>query len=230
MSIRKNGVTKFLCHSKTLLDIAQRYGWLPGARYTNLRDVRHVERLGFLDIDWEDYRFHLHIKAASATRPFMTVAQDVERASDLNRILDQAELLNEHADQVVIVPKDESLSENLSARIPSKFILGYSVPTRYGGTRVAVQSFAGRPVHLLGGRPDVQRQIAKYLWVVSVDGNRFTLDAKFGDYFDGKGFRPHPLGGYQRCVEDSIQNINKLWECYRPVLAVKSNGENYARA
>jgi hypothetical protein len=51
--------------------------------------------------------------------------------------------------------------------------------------------------------------------VVSMDCNRFTLDAQFGDYFDGRRFRPHPVGGYERCLEDSVLNINKLWVDYR---------------
>jgi hypothetical protein len=50
--------------------------------------------------------------------------------------------------------------------------------------------------------------------VVSFDCNRFTLDAQFGDYFDGRAFRPHPRGGYEACIRASIRNINKLWRSY----------------
>ncbi len=32
-------VLKFTTHSKKVLKHAKRHGWLPGARYTNLRDV-----------------------------------------------------------------------------------------------------------------------------------------------------------------------------------------------
>jgi hypothetical protein len=49
--------------------------------------------------------------------------------------------------------------------------------------------FFKRPVHLLGGRPDVQRLLAEIMPVVSLDCNRFTLDTAFGDYFDGDKFR-----------------------------------------
>src|SRR2546423_413471 len=89
---------------------------------------------------------------------------------------------------------------------PPVKIVGYSVPTKYGRTGIPLQYFRGRKVHLLGGRPDVQRKIACSLDVVSLDLNRFTLDAKFGDYFDGEIFRPHPVGGYHRCLRDSIRN------------------------
>lgn len=55
-------------------------GWRPGARYTNLRDVRHVqfEEYGFLDIDWKNYCFDSHLAAAAKVRPFVTVARDIE--------------------------------------------------------------------------------------------------------------------------------------------------------
>jgi hypothetical protein len=44
-------------HSDTVLEIAVAYGFWPGARYTNLRDVKRFARLGFLDIDWSDTTF-----------------------------------------------------------------------------------------------------------------------------------------------------------------------------
>lgn len=214
-ALGERGVVRFLCHSRRAVSIAVRFGWLPGARYTNLRDVRVFDRLGFLDIDWTSYNFGRHLSAAKATRPMMTVARDVERASDLNRIVDQARELSLYADFVVIVPKARKFRAGFEHLIPPQFILGYSVPSRYGGTTLSPELFT-RPVHLLGGRPDVQRQLADRMNVVSVDGNRFTLDAAFGDFFDGKRFRPHPVGGYDRCLTDSVKNIDRLWRNYVP--------------
>jgi hypothetical protein len=209
-------VLKFVTHSKAVLRVAYQYGWLPGARYTNLRDVREFDRLGFLDIDWRNYDFKRHLKAAQATQPLITVARDVMSADDLERTIDQADELAQYCWRVVIVPKARAFTTTLNDVIPSRFALGYSVPTCYGGTRIAPARFRS-PVHLLGGRPDVQRGIAKLLPVFSVDCNRFTLDARFGDYFDGEMFRPHPVGGYSRCIRDSIKNINRLWTDYRMV-------------
>jgi hypothetical protein len=93
------------------------------------------------------------------------------------------------------------------------FRIGYSVPTRYGGTTICPTKFIG-DVHLLGGRPDVQRSLANHMQVASLDGNRFTLDAQFGDYFDGSRFKPHPIGGYAACLDESPTQIAKLWEDY----------------
>ena len=207
-------VLKFVNHSATVLKIAVAHGWLPGARYTNLRDVRKFSRLGFLDIDWKHYDFNRHLEAASITRPIMTVARDIEDKTALRRTIDQAYRLLEHAKYVVVVPKDQALESRLAKAIPCDFVLGYSVPTRYGGTRLSPHAFT-RPVHLLGGRPDVQRRLAEIMPVFSIDVNRFTLDAAFGDYFDGETFRPHPKGGYKRCLAASVKNIAKLWERYK---------------
>ncbi len=200
------------CHGRPVGRLALRCGWLPGARYTNLRDIRGFERVGLIDIAWKEYDFDRHLAAVELTRPLLTVAKDVQKLSELPRILDQAYELMQFANHVIVVPKDRHLTEGLSQRIPSCFLLGYSVPTRYGGTSIPLSSFRGRTVHLLGGRPDVQLMLAKELRVFSVDVNRFTLDAAFGDYFDGRTFKPHPVGGYVRCLRDSIRNITRCWQ------------------
>lgn len=204
-------VLKFVAHGKRVQSIAHEFGWRPGARYTNLRDIRDAkfDGRGFLDINWKAYNFVQHLNAAKASKPFMTVARDVDHFEQLSSILDEAEKLQEHATYVVIVPKDPALIGKIERVIPKHYILGFSVPTRYGATTIPPTEFK-RPVHLLGGRPDVQRKLADCMEVFSVDCNRFTLDAAYGDYFDGETFRPHPVGGYLRCLRDSILNINSL--------------------
>lgn len=204
---------KFVTHSNRVASIAKRYGWLPGARYTNLRDVKKFDRVGFLDIDWKNYNFRRHLDAAKTIAPVMTVARDIDNKEDIGRIIDQACELSLYSKYVVIVPKDMRLASILDNIVPKQFILGYSVPTCCGATTIQPQAF-NRSVHLLGGRPDVQRKLAIYMPVFSFDCNRFTLDAAYGDYFDGEIFRPHPRGGYERCIEDSIKNINALWDDY----------------
>jgi hypothetical protein len=205
---------KVINHSRSARDEAIGLGWLPGARYTNLRDVRTLDAIGFIDINWKRYNFDRHLAAVIATRPRLTVARDIECVSTLDLVLQQAKLLAAYAERVIVVPKDPRLADALNSAIPSEFILGYSVPTRYGASPIPPSKFK-RPVHLLGGRPDVQRELARRMVVYSFDCNRFTLDAAFGDYFDGEKFRPHPKGGYRTCIRDSLVNINKLWEDYR---------------
>ncbi|QPC97765.1 DUF6610 family protein [Qipengyuania soli] len=200
-----------ICHSKYVLDIAMSFGWKAGARYTNLRDVKHLNSVHFIDIDWKNYDYDRHLHAVREKRPALTVARDVLDATHLDEILREAEVLGRYCETVIVVPKDPALMDEPRLSVPYMFRLGYSVPTRYGGTEIPTTFFRG-PVHLLGGRPDVQRELARQMDVQSIDGNRLTLDAKFGDYFDGQRFRPHPEGGYRRCVTDSIRNVKALWE------------------
>src|SRR5260370_42696200 len=91
--VRCGQVLLFVTHSKRVLSIAHRYGWLPGARCTNLRDIRSINKVGFIDIDWRRYDFERHLEVVKAIKPLMTVAQDVEDFRALKRIIGQAEQL-----------------------------------------------------------------------------------------------------------------------------------------
>ncbi len=208
----KNDILRFVAHGRRVQKIAELHGWLPGARYTNLRDVRGINfhSKGFLDIDWKNYDFRRHLLAAQQLNPLLTVARDIFRIEETAQVLNEAEQLLHHSQYVIVVPKDPRFKGRLRQMIPGHFLLGYSVPTRYGGTPLHPGEFEN-PVHLLGGRPDIQRELANHLPVFSFDCNRFTLDAAYGDYFDGQRFRPHPKGGYENCLIDSIVNINKIW-------------------
>lgn len=206
-------VLKFVTHSKKVQQLAREKGWRPGARYTNLRDVRDLEKVEFIDIDWKNYDFDRHYYAVRISKPMLTVARDIEETVDFDNIMREAERLETHSKYVVIVPKNASLAETMENDVPNKYIFGYSTPTKYGGTKIDKKHFK-RPVHILGGRPDIQRRIADHMNVFSFDCNRFTYDARYGDYFDGTRFVPHPAGGYELCLTESIDNINKLWQNY----------------
>jgi hypothetical protein len=203
--------TKIMCHSRYVLDRALSLGWEAGARYTNLRDIKHLNRFHFLDIDWQNYDYDRHLWSARLWQPAMTVARDVEDSTQLDAILREAQALKAYCQTVIVVPKDPVLQDCGRLGVPETFRLGYSVPTKYGKTAIPPAYFKGE-VHLLGGRPDVQRALAQSMDVRSLDGNRITYDAKFGDYFDGTAFKPHPVGGYEACLLDSLRNVNRLWE------------------
>lgn len=167
-------VLKFVAHSKKAIGIAMDNGWHPAARYTNMRDVKtfRFKDVGFVDIDWKNYCFNRHLEIVTKHKPRITMARDVECIFQLDSILKEAESLLKHSHQVAIVPKDINLNGRLSELIPADFILAYSVPTKYGGTAVSIESF-DRPVHLLGGRPDVQRRLAENLKVYSMGNPPF---------------------------------------------------------
>ncbi|MEW2919357.1 DUF6610 family protein [Ruegeria sp. ANG10] len=200
------------CHSKTVGSIAAQHGWLVGARYTNLRDIKTFSEIGLIDIDWKNYDFEKHMWAVKKTKPLVTIARDLEDIEQSEEVFSQAAQLAKHAHNVCIVPKDLKLTGQVNSFVPEQFMLGYSTPTKYGGTQLPLTDFVNRPIHILGGRPDVQRELASSLQIFSLDVNRFSLDARFGDYFNGSRFVPHPIGGYLRCLEDSIKNISSMWE------------------
>jgi hypothetical protein len=206
-------VFKFMSCGERIVRRAWEHAWLPGARYTNLRTVRWCSRLGFLDIDWQRYDFHRHLEAASLKRPVLTVARDVVHYRELDRVLREAEQLAGFADIVIIVPKDVRLAPNIRAKIGPHYLLGFSVPSRYGETTLAPECFDG-PVHLLGGRPDVQRRLAERMNVISIDCNRFTLDAKYGKIFNGHKFVRLGQVGYDACISMSMKAINDIWANY----------------
>jgi hypothetical protein len=204
-------IDKIVNHSRMVLKIAEKHGWLIGARYTNLRDVKTFPQVHFIDIDWKNYDFKKHLEAVKKCNPKYTVAKDWEKKNELRKILREAQILADYCENVIIVPKVDEVKDKILDLIPERFMLGFSVPSKYGKTSIDPKYFDGRPVHLLGGRPEVQLQLAKKLNVKSLDCNRFTLDARYGDYFNGLKFIPHPVGGYKTCLTDSIKNINKLW-------------------
>lgn len=206
-----NGVLKFIAHSKKVLKIASEYGWFPGARYTNLRDIRDFDLIGFIDIEWKNYDYNMHLKAVKETHPILTVAQDIVNIDMLNEILDQAYELSEHAQHVIVVPKDIRLCGIINNLIPDDFLLGYSVPTKYAGTDINPKEFT-RPVHLLGGRPDIQINLSNKMEIFSFDCNRFTLDAAYGYYFNGHKFVRNTIGGYENCLRKSLYYINEMWD------------------
>lgn len=203
---------KFAAHSKLVQDITTAYGWLPAARYTNLRDVRSYPSLGFLDIDWKHYDLDAHVRAAEKTRPHITIARDIENIDDLECILSEADRLLDFSERVAVVPKDVKFNETgIASLMPARFMLAYSVPSRYGGTDVQPHHF-DRETHLLGGSPAKQLDLANKLQVYSLDCNRFTIDAKFGDRFDGSRFVNARHLGYRECLRQSVIAINEAWD------------------
>ncbi len=78
---------RVLCHGRPTLKIATRYGWLPGARYTNLRDIVGFNLVGLIDVDWRHYSFKRHLEAVKSTRPLLTIAKDLENRIELERVM-----------------------------------------------------------------------------------------------------------------------------------------------
>jgi hypothetical protein len=62
---------RVICHGRPTLRIAAEFGWLPGARYTNLRDIKDFDYIGLIDINWVDYDFQRHLAAVKQYQPYL---------------------------------------------------------------------------------------------------------------------------------------------------------------
>jgi len=148
--------------------IALEAGFLLGAQLPNT--VYHP--VWFADQDWRNPDRAAYMAALAEHRPEMATVLDWEREEQHGEVLDWAEDAAQYVEHVLIVPKVIGGIARLPRRIGrASVVLAYSVPTRFSGTPVPAWEFYGWPVHLLGGSPHKQMEIAQYLDVRSVDGN-----------------------------------------------------------
>lgn len=149
--------------------IAVAYGYTYGAQLPS----SVYWRPAFADQDWKRPDFDAYMRALDIHRPRMATVLDWERDDQLPDVLRWAEAAAECVSEaVIIIPKVMSAIERLPRTIKGREVrLGYSVPTAFGATALPSWEFAGWPVHLLGGQPHRQHDLARYLDVRSVDGN-----------------------------------------------------------
>ena len=153
-------------------------------------------------------------------RPHMASVLDLERADQLDEVLSWAEEAAQWVNVVMIIPKAFGIIPFLPRRIGGAGVrLGYSIPTKHGGTQVPVWEFDGWPVHLLGGSPHTQMRTRNYFNVASADGNMANKIAMtYGKFWDDGKWRnvgtidDMPYEAFRR----SCENIMAAW---RRVLA-----------
>jgi hypothetical protein len=102
----------------------------------------------------------------------MASVLDWERQEQLPEVLGWAEDAAQYVEVVMLIPKVQGGIDQLPCTVGGKSVrLGYSVPTKFGGTELPIWEFAGWPVHLLGGSPHKQMELTQYMDVRSADGN-----------------------------------------------------------
>jgi hypothetical protein len=156
-------------------------------RYTEDSSSKYSHAPVFVDNPYERYDHETHLSEVKKYHPRYATVRDImtqEQCAEADieyfsfeQILDWGEELREYTDNVILIPKYDVLG-----KIPDHFMLGYSIPTSYGGTPIDIKRFDGRRVHLLGGSPN--KQIA-YLSqipdsVVSLDNNYLSKIAARG--------------------------------------------------
>lgn len=195
-----------------LARIAVEAGFLYGVRGTQAPYYPPA----FLDLDWRRPDFPAHLARCRTYRPRFAVAGDADDGGQLERVLEQARALREAGvPDVIVVPKAPGLVE----RVPAAYLVGLSVPTRFGATQAPYWEFRGRRVHLLGGAPGRQRWLYAHLGsgVVSVDGNSHLVAARRGTFWDGRRWASRADGEPQgpdmlyRAFARSCAHIAETW-------------------
>lgn len=145
----------------------------------------------FCDQNWKKPHRQNYMNALAKHKPYMASVLDLEHEAQLNEVLGWAEDAAQYVEIVMIIPKVFGIIERIPRAIAGKSIrLGYSVPTRFGGTELPLWEFTGWPVHLLGGQPQIQIKLAHYMDVRSVDGNYAQKMAiEYGQFWSNRGIR-----------------------------------------
>jgi hypothetical protein len=171
-------------HGRRYADIAVAAGFAYGCRAEQKRSPYPVT---FCDLDWKQPKYAEHMTFVKQTQPVFAVAPDLLDPTKLGQTLSYARRLADFARYAIIVPKYDGAIRDLPHE--PWLVLGYSVPTKYGGTEIPVEDFMGRPVHLLGGNPMNQMALAERLHVISADGNAHQGAARHGVVYDATEHR-----------------------------------------
>lgn len=155
--------------NKRFAEIAIRYGFTYGAQMP----AAVYFPPEFIDQDWKKPNRERYVTALAMHRPRLATVLDWETDDQFDEVMSWANEAAQYVGEaVIIIPKVIGGVARIPEQIGGRNVrLGYSVPTRFGGTDVPVWEFGARPVHLLGGSPHKQRSMAEYLNVVSVDSN-----------------------------------------------------------
>lgn len=209
-------------NNRPFCEIALSAGYLYGARLPSTI----YAPLFFADQDWKHPNRHAYMAALEKYRPTMASVIDWETPEQLAEVIDWAHEAAKYVDVVMIVPKVSGGVRELPRSINGKPVrVGYSVPTKHGGSMLFLSEFVGWPVHLLGGSPAAQMKLARYLDVVSADGNMSMKMANRG-LFWSKGVGNYsnrwislrdcdgqrwPGNGNQEAFRRSCNNIMSAW-------------------
>jgi hypothetical protein len=160
--------------NRRFAESALRHGWYYGAQLPGTV----YGPVSFADQDWKAPNRARYMAELGKLRPAMATVLDLEHNDQISEVLSWAEEAAQYVQRVIIIPKAFGVIDHIPERIGgADIVLGYSVPTRFGGTQVPLWEFGARPVHLLGGSPQKQMELYHYLNVTSADGNMASVMA-----------------------------------------------------
>jgi hypothetical protein len=173
--------------------IAVRSGFGLGIQSNNVRlreDIHWVQPPSFVDCDYKHYQHEHHLGLVEWLRPKYATVRDVMTRQQCeaegieyvpsSQILLWADDLSQYAQNVIVTPKYDCLSE-----IPERYVLGYSATSSFGATAMPIRQFAGRRIHLLGGNWRDQLGYLALMGedIVSLHLNLAARGAMFGTYY-----------------------------------------------
>lgn len=193
--------------------IAMKYGFTYGAQLPNT--IYFAPQ--FVDQDWKNPDRAKYMNALRDNKPRIATVLDLERDDQLDEVLSWANEASQYIqDVIIIIPKAQSIIARLPREINGKQVrLGYSVPTAFGGTQVPIWEFIGWSVHLLGGSPQEQMKLARYLNVVSTDGNYAQkMATRFNQYFASAGASHYAKNRYWPQLQETALGKIENDACY----------------
>lgn len=136
---------------------ARKYGWLAGSQMP----AKIEFPLYFVDQDYKRPNRERYMAALERYRPTIATVLDLEFEKQYDEVLSWAYEAAQWVERVILIPKISGIIPSLPRSIRGKdVILGFSIPTSYGGTNVPLWEFSDWPIHLLGGSP--HKQMAYY--------------------------------------------------------------------
>jgi len=167
--------------------IAIRNKFKYGLKLPQIKNIDE-EPLYFSDQDWKNPDKKKYINSVKKYSPTLATVIDIEKRSQLKDAIDWAEGISNHVERIIFIPKCTGVIKNIPREVNNaKTMLGYSVPTKYGGTNLNPHLFDGWKIHLLGGSPHKQIEYSRFLDVYSIDCNYHSMKAnKFGEFWTGK--------------------------------------------
>ena len=167
--------------NKRFADIALAAGFRYGAQLPNTTYCPPY----FVDLDPNKFpdkvRYIGAIKALDQA-PSLITTPDIDELDQIPRALEWAEEVAAlQPERVLIITRGVGIAQHIPEIIGGvKIRLAYSVPTTHGGAVAFLWEFGQREVHLLGGSPNEQMKLRRYLNVASADGNYLQKVALIG--------------------------------------------------
>lgn len=165
--------------------ISDFYGFKLGIQ---LPSPRKTVNTYFTDQNWKKPNKEKFFQDLKEKQPYITTVLDLEHEEQFVEVMLWAYEASKHVKEaVIIIPKCKNVIHKIPYFMNNKeVLLGYSIPSKHGGTDLSIEDFAGRKIHLLGGSADKQFEYANKHGienVYSIDINYHTFMARFNRVF-----------------------------------------------